>query len=635
MDQEKRRQDSERLSLRRASRSFSSSIDPRDILNPQSRIILEWNNVGFTPYERSFNPFKRKSAGGTKLLEGVSGYVKPGQILGIMGPTGSGKSLLLSLLAGRLLTGEVEGEVYANGTPRKKDWRYILSFIEQDTGYLDPRLTVKEMIEYTADLTITGSYSDNERKLRIDQIMRVMDIAHIANSTIGGELTKGISGGERKRLCVALELLQEPKVILLDEPTSGLDAKSAVDFMKYIHQLAIIDQLSVIVTIHQPRMSVLSKFSSICLLAEGRSVFFGSIDEALEHFDELGYKCPADMNPAEFFVELLKNPEDTGDEHNGQTLRNLIESWKETYHQPRISVIYDDQDGSSYAKRVGHFKSPWEEFRIINRRYFKSVMRDKPYVISTNVMVLVKNLLIWAVFFQIPDDGFAAVQNRLGALYYYPYNETALAISVAFVFATIPVMRKERYRNMGRSLSYFIMFFVVQLPAWILFGIVYQITDYYINGLRYTPFTAILIMLGLYILGLLQAMAIGIFFAACSTTLSGALIVSSFYAILAMQFSGGPVNTNNITWILRWIRYISVYFYQYLGVVQNEFDGQTLNGEPGSYWTALYALNIVSVMWCAGALMIMCAAWILFGYLVLRWKTRPVLNLGTKPTKHS
>lgn len=144
----------------------------------------------------------------------------------------------------------------------------------------------------------------------------------------------------------------------------------------------------------------------------------------------------------------------------------------------------------------------------------------------------------------------------------------------------------------------------------------------------FTPFTALLIFLGFYLLITIQALTVGIMFASGISTIEIALTVGTFYAILVGLFNGTTVNTNDVTWILRWIRYISPMYNLTSGMAQNEFNGQTINGEPGEFWMGLYGINDVSVMWCAGALMIITAFSFTLGLIFFHDKSRPTLNLA-------
>lgn len=625
-----------RVSMRRISRAYSIDAPSDDLTHPRSRITIEWKDLGYlTQPKRNLKDWvlRKPASEPQELLKGLTGILRHGELMGIMGPSGSGKSVFINVLTGWGLTGKVSGEILVNGQHRNEKWRHVVAFVEQDTGYLDARLTVSELMNYYARLTIPERYGEEERQLRIQHAMRMMSIETIAGSTIGGEGVKGISGGERKRLAIALELLQEPKVLLLDEPTSGLDAKTAADLVKFLYHLAVSDDMTIVMTVHQPRMSIVSKFDRLMILAGGETVFFGTVDDAIDFYAENGFICPEHENPAEYFLQVMHRPD--SEEHEGETPDNaavLKEAWTRKQaaglnRMSHFSVPPVNESANDY-KLIKYDLPPWREIPIVAKRFLRVVTRDKSFYLTANVLIVTLGVLSMFVFFQIPDEGFQAVQNRLGVPLGLIYNTTGIAILTALIHQSKYAVMRERYRSLARASSYYWAFILVQFPLWICTAMLVTTAAYYVVGLRYTPFTALLIFLSFALLISIQALTIAVLFATGTESIRIAFTMGVFYFVIENLFNGTNVNTNNITWVLRWIRYISPMFYTYSGMIQNEFNGQTLNGEPGEYWMQLYGLNVVSVMWAAGALMIITAASLLGGMIVFRIKSRPVINLG-------
>jgi ABC-type multidrug transport system ATPase subunit len=144
-------------------------------------------------------------------------------------------------------------------------------------------LTVREAIHYTAQLQLPGSMPTAMKLARAERIMREMGLAAVAGSRIGGRICKGISGGERKRVSICMELLASPPGLLfLDEPTSGLDSAAAYHVMVHIARLTRTTGITVVAAVHQPSAEVFDLFNGLCLLANGRMVYFGPIPEAAE-----------------------------------------------------------------------------------------------------------------------------------------------------------------------------------------------------------------------------------------------------------------------------------------------------------------------------------------------------------------
>ena len=176
-------------------------------------IYVSWENLTFkVPDPHNKGQIKT-------ILHGLNGHVKPGELVAIIGPSGSGKSSLLNCIAGRNVEG-VTGAINFNNVPRPSNYARFTGYVVQDVLYFNS-LTVREVLKFTADLKLPTTISKEIKKQRIDDIINDLDLQHCENTQIG-EIGKGISGGERRRLAIGLEMINEPSFLLLDEPTSGL-----------------------------------------------------------------------------------------------------------------------------------------------------------------------------------------------------------------------------------------------------------------------------------------------------------------------------------------------------------------------------------------------------------------------------
>ncbi|KAL2925197.1 ABC transporter G family member 11 [Bienertia sinuspersici] len=205
-----------------------------------------------------------------RLVE-VSGYAYPGQVLALMGPSGSGKSTLLDALAGRL-------------DMNTKQSGQILAYVTQDDA-LVTTLTLKESVYYSSELQLPASMSKSEKRKRADDCIKEMGLQESINTTIGGGLgIKGLSGGERRRLSICIEILTHPKLLFLDEPTSGLDSAASFYVMSRILDNERRNGRTIIASIHQPSSQVFRLFDNLCLLSAGKIVYFGPVTETNEVF---------------------------------------------------------------------------------------------------------------------------------------------------------------------------------------------------------------------------------------------------------------------------------------------------------------------------------------------------------------
>jgi ABC-type multidrug transport system ATPase subunit len=209
------------------------------------------------------------------LLDGLSGSVPPGTILAIMGASGAGKSTLLSVLTGRIPAGAYSGAVLVNGEAPDASFPRVLGFVSQDVPML-AFLTVRETLMYAARLRLPESLPRAEKARRVDALLEDLDLTRAAHTRVGlASEPGGISGGERRRLALACELLHEPQLLIADELTSGLDAAAALRIVLILRRLAHVRRQTVLLTVHQPRAELMPFFDQLLLLAGGRTAYLG------------------------------------------------------------------------------------------------------------------------------------------------------------------------------------------------------------------------------------------------------------------------------------------------------------------------------------------------------------------------
>ncbi|EQC30806.1 hypothetical protein, variant [Saprolegnia diclina VS20] len=258
---------------------------------------LGWSHLSYTVTTRN----KPKS-----ILVDVSGRCGPREMLAILGPSGSGKTTLLDLLADRISSGKTTGAIEINGEPRDhRSFRSLASYVAQEDALLGS-FTVLETLRFAAQLSLPSSVSASTRETRVLAAIEDMGLSSCVGTRVGDIFRKGLSGGQKRRLSIAIELL-EPTILLLDEPTSGLDAASTVSVVEHLRHISTDRGCTVLCTIHQPSSDVYDLFTSVLVLAAGRTMYFGPPLGALSHFAAAGYPCPPMTNPAEFYLELVND----------------------------------------------------------------------------------------------------------------------------------------------------------------------------------------------------------------------------------------------------------------------------------------------------------------------------------------
>lgn len=248
---------------------------------------------------------------GKQILSGIRGISLPGQLMAIMGASGAGKTTFLDILARKNKRGLVEGNFYVNGEKVNDDeYRSVIGFVDQEDTML-PTLTVHETIMTSALLRLPRDMSISIKEQRVYEVEKQLGIIHIKDQLIGSEEGngRGISGGEKRRVGIACELVTSPSILFLDEPTSGLDAYNAFNVVECLVTLAKDYNRTVIFTIHQPRSNIVALFDHLVLLAKGRTVYSGTFSSCQRYFDRIGYPCPQGFNIADYLVDLTMHAE--------------------------------------------------------------------------------------------------------------------------------------------------------------------------------------------------------------------------------------------------------------------------------------------------------------------------------------
>ncbi|KAG1461845.1 hypothetical protein G6F56_005636 [Rhizopus delemar] len=256
-----------------------------------------------TPASLLFNEISY-TVNNRRVLDNVSGLVQPGQVMAIMGASGAGKTTLLDILAKRLKSGTASGSIYVNGQDVSPDrYKKLIGYVDQEEVMI-PTLTVYETILYSALLRLPRSMSKEAKKFRVVEVMQELGIDAIKDSKIGQPGARSISGGERRRVAIACELVTSPSILFLDEPTSGLDSYNALNVIECLVSLARNYKRTVIFTVHQPRSNIVTLFDQLVLLAGGRTVYSGAETGVQAYFKHIGYDCPPGFNIADYMIDL-------------------------------------------------------------------------------------------------------------------------------------------------------------------------------------------------------------------------------------------------------------------------------------------------------------------------------------------
>ena len=222
-----------------------------------------------------------------------------------MGPSGAGKTTVISLITGKAK--KTSGKVKLNGTehPDLSHLKKLTGFVPQEDTMIRT-LSVRENIKFSASYRLPATFSDADCEKAVNQTLVDLGIEHVQHSAIGDEYNRGVSGGQRKRVNIGIEMVADPTVLFLDEPTSGLDSTTATQLCTTLKDIASTRQMTVVSVIHQPSLSSFLVFDDLLLLGKGGQVcYHGPLDKAQEYFNEIGFPTPPVCNPADFYLDVV------------------------------------------------------------------------------------------------------------------------------------------------------------------------------------------------------------------------------------------------------------------------------------------------------------------------------------------
>ena len=412
------------MSISKAQQNDSDHSAGKEDLKTRSRHEFRAIDITLTSYSLDIqkrNAWLRKTAK-LSILKPISTNFEPGLLNVIMGPSGSGKTSLLNVMARRLHSSlmtryQISGDMYINGAvPSESVIRSICAYVCQDDDALLPYLTVRENLRFAAGLRLPVHLTKTEKVQRAEAVLLKMGLRDCADNLVGSELVKGISGGEKRRVTIAIQILTDPRVLLLDEPTSGLDAFTASSIMDVLRGLAQ-EGRTLILTIHQSRSDLFKHFGHVLLLARGGfPVYAGAGSDMLEHFSSLGHSCPPATNPADFALDLITVDlqQSNREEVSREKVRSLITSWTDTatpIHRATSRIATPAELGS-LARSMTPFHVA---FPLLLHRSFINFRRNPPSIIARTTQVLGFAAILTLFFAPLKSD-YISIQTRLGFL---------------------------------------------------------------------------------------------------------------------------------------------------------------------------------------------------------------------------
>ncbi|KAF9265883.1 hypothetical protein L218DRAFT_997259 [Marasmius fiardii PR-910] len=587
---------------RKARRAGYSSLDG-------GGVTVEWNNISYV-IRGSQAWFKRKNAEAISndkvVLDAVSGRVLPGQMMAILGPSGAGKTSLVEILAGKQKSGTMTGQV--SFLSRTCGTKPRIGFVPQQ-DVLPPTLTAYEALLFAARLRLPDGVPDIEKQARVEQLMEKLGIAKLRNTRIGygadasGSRSRGISGGEMRRVSIGLELIASPDILILDEPTSGLDSVSAWRVANVLRSIAHdpSNPTAVIASIHQPSSQLYQAFDTILVLAHGHALYYGpgglSPIDYLANSNEGVPQYQQGYNVADYLLEVASDPPLGLLQHKNQF--GNLESGHRHSDGDRSEAV-DEKCVNGAGKEGSSLQLVNSGGKLVNSRYattfltqlqylsgreWKILRRDKTLFLTHVAVASVLGVFCGGLYFKT-DDSIAGFQSRVGCLFFLGALIAFSSLSALYNIVEIrPLFLRERSSQYYSPTAWLLSRFIFDvIPLRIVPTIIVSTITYWMAGLAHSAasYFKFLFILILYTL----AMTLFNFLLGTLFHNGGiAILLSALTALYQMTYAGFFVHLNAIPPVLRWLQWLCPLKYCLEALAVNEVGSglmieDTLQGVP-------------------------------------------------------
>ncbi|KAJ4833521.1 ATP-binding cassette sub- G member 5 [Turnera subulata] len=517
-----------------------------------------------------------------QVLKNVSCKAKPWEILAIVGPSGAGKSSLLETLAGKLTP--QSGDIFVNQTRiNKAQFKKISGYVTQrDT--LFPLLTVEETLMFSAKLRLR--LPQDQLRAKVKSLVQELGLEQVAMTRVGDDRIRGISGGERRRVSIGVDVIHDPKVLILDEPTSGLDSTSALQIIDMLKVMAETRGRTIVLSIHQPGFRIVKLFNSILLMANGSVLHHGTVDQLGVDMRKMGMQLPLHVNVVEFAIESIETFQQR------QDVEKITEMQPQQQQQKKVEVG-ESKSGNFTLQQlfqqskvvdediinvggVDHFAHDFANSRlretvVLTHRFSKNIFRTKELFAWRTLQMLVSGFVLGSIFCNLKDDLIGA-EERVGLFaFILTFLLSCTTEALPIFLQEREILMKETSNGSYRVSSYALANGLVYLPFLLILALLFTIPLYWLVGLN-PNFKAFMHFLLLIWLILYTANSVVVCFSALvpnfivgNSVISG--VMGSFFL-----FSGYFISKHGIPDYWIFMHYISLFKYPFEGFLINEFS---------------------------------------------------------------
>lgn len=563
---------------------------------------LEWSDVTLT------------APNGRRLLDQTSGRLSSGRLVALMGPSGAGKTSLLNALAGRIPgTQTLTGAIRLGGQPRNPAaWSHTVAYVPQ-RFHTHEWQTVEETLCFAATASLGHTAA---ARACAEQQLKALGLLHVRSTYV-----IHLSGGERVRLGVGIEMLGDPAILFLDEPTSGLDSAAAMRLLTRLHALTASGK-TIVVSIHQPSYKMLQHFDDILLISAGQTAYIGPVDGCLRFFSECGFELPANTNPADFFLETIAG--DAG------VAENIRQEWR--FRQECVSTApLAEHRTAPLTEMSGPATAPahsGQPFSALLARELTNVARNVSAVRARLVYRLVVCFIHCASFFQVGIEN-ADVHSIRGVFAFTLFNLyfSAITTIIGRFAHEKKILERERMSGLYSGSVAYAAMLASELLMCAAYDLPYMVAVYLAVGLPLEMAR---------VCGVFAAQcALVVFTSAYSLTMSilvgegaAAQWVGSTANVLVTLFSGAYSNPQTMPAMIRWVGYLSPISYAFRAVLQAQLRGKTVRGVAGAEVLRDFGLDGPSVAVCVAVILLGAAGMAGAGAWLLERRTRSNLRIS-------
>lgn len=441
------------------------------------RLTIEFEGLGM-----------RLKVNNKRVLENVTGKFPAGSLVALMGPSGSGKTTFMNALSGRAHYGNIDGKdgTKINGQKGEiADFPRLMGFVPQD-DIMFASLSVRNNIYYNAKLRLPAGTPEDKIQMHINKVIKVLGLTEISSSPVGDASKRGISGGQKKRVNIGMELAALPSVIFMDEPTSGLDGATTFELAVQLGKLRK-SGILIVCVIHQPRFTVFREFTHLLLLGAGGGQIYCGLQEGMEaYLAELGFRLPERENPADWMIDVACGIEPRYDENGNEdknwtvdtTPEKLFQKWDELYKGKVAAAKFmpeEDEDALEEVEKDRPTPGVCSQICVFLARETRKWSRSS--FLSTTGLLFFTGLILGILMQTIGEFSYKAIISILTApsnLFYM-----VLTISSRSIFAN---ERLEFLRDFSSGTScsaYFFAKMAFSVLDWLLYTTAYTMATYW------------------------------------------------------------------------------------------------------------------------------------------------------------